>query len=76
MSMDRCRHCDRLVDTDDFDAYEDGEFAVCESCRERLYAICETCERSFYVQDDPADGSPALATCPKCTPTVPPGDAP
>ena len=46
--MDRCRRCDRLVDTDfDLECYDKQDHCVCESCRERE----EMANEADYTRD-------------------------
>ena len=48
MSMDRCRRCDKLVDTDfDLECYDKQDQCVCESCRDK--EEMEKDEESHYA---------------------------
>ncbi len=51
MSVERCKHCQRYVDTDFVDAYEGGDEPVCESCRERLYSGCGECGETYLIEE-------------------------
>jgi hypothetical protein len=65
MSIDRCKHCHDLVDTDDDpDAYQAGDFCVCEACREEHYVWC--CNCGVLVTDEPVTPNELFTFCPRC----------
>lgn len=70
MSMDRCRHCSELIDTDECpECYRGakGDTLLCDSCAEDAW-ICERCEEvcdvteASEVEDSEAWGAREVQT--------------
>lgn len=50
MSIGRCCHCDRQIDTD-FHLQTIGDEAVCDTCAEELCEMCPRCDEVFIPGD-------------------------
>lgn len=51
MSMDRCDHCERPIDTDeDLDCYVAEDMCICQICRDKSELLAERMQEEYEAQ--------------------------